>query len=74
MEDWVLIENNSGAPVSMGCYCLCDEDRANKLQFPDDVIVQPGHFLKVGTQLRLALSAGSRSCGSPGGQLAHESA
>ena len=46
-EDWVLIENMTWAPVNMGAYCLCNEGRQSKLQFPEDVVVAPKSFLKV---------------------------
>jgi len=46
-EDWVLIENFSNSPVSMGAYTLCDEERENKLEFPVDLVLQPGRYLKV---------------------------
>jgi hypothetical protein len=43
-EDWVLVENMTAHPVNMGAYCLCDEGRLHKLQFPDDLVVAPRPF------------------------------
>jgi hypothetical protein len=46
-EDWVLIENTSRKTLYMSDFTLCDEERSNKLSFPDDLEVAPRHFLKV---------------------------
>ena len=46
-EDWVLIENMSLKDISMSKFTLCDEERANKLEFPEDLVLEPHSFLKV---------------------------
>jgi hypothetical protein len=51
-EDWVLIENLSRSPISMGSFCLCDEDRTEKLQFSAELIIEPRQFLKVAKHFR----------------------
>eukprot|EP00615_Pteridomonas_danica_P007424 CAMPEP_0114355942 /NCGR_PEP_ID=MMETSP0101-20121206/20607_1 /TAXON_ID=38822 ORGANISM="Pteridomonas danica, Strain PT" /NCGR_SAMPLE_ID=MMETSP0101 /ASSEMBLY_ACC=CAM_ASM_000211 /LENGTH=206 /DNA_ID=CAMNT_0001498161 /DNA_START=20 /DNA_END=637 /DNA_ORIENTATION=- len=46
-EDWVLIENMTNKPVEMREFCLCDEDRRDKLLFPGELVLEPHEFLKV---------------------------
>ena len=46
-EDWVLIENMSPKDISMSKFTLCDEERANKLEFPEDLVLESHSFLKV---------------------------